>query len=643
MLAMRGGRKPRRRDRTIGSMPLLTVLLTAIGMLIAITPAHAATPELILGRPRIGEFQPVRGDGYLAWQQNTKKRPGHYDVFARPLDGGAHFKVNARGTSGANGDISGGNLVYQEFRRGRSDIRLFDLNARDRSAPPSDVNTKHWEYWPSMSGDRLLFGRLYGNGSRSIFLFDLSTGNSTKLARTTGRDSFLAPGQVNGDYVVWYRCFPNETCEVTRYHIPDGASDVIADTSPRQRSPSVAPDGTVYYVRSGVECGNRVRLIRQPLQGPEEILWRVSGGDDVGTSRVSVGPDGEATMLFDNYDCDRAAESDAWQILQEGAPQLSVKVEGDGNGTVTSSPAGINCGSDCSETYDRGTGVTLTASAQGSSVFAGWGGACTGNASTCTVTMDGSKSVTATFTTKPVLNVSKAGTGNGVVTSSPSGINCGTDCLEPYDAGTNVTLTATPASGSVFVEWTGACGTTSSTCQVNMNGSKSVTATFTPKPVLNVSKTGTGDGVVTSSPSGIDCGTDCVEPYDAGTNVTLTAAPASGSVFVEWTGACVGNASTCEVNMNASKTVTAAFDLVPQFTLDVVVTGSGSVAGNGISCPGTCSQQYAPGTPISLTATYDPLAVILDWGGDCEGELTDTCAFTMDSNKNVSATFVSIP
>ena len=84
--------------------------------------------------------------------------------------------------------------------------------------------------------------------------------------------------------------------------------------------------------------------------------------------------------------------------VEQGAIQLSVKVDGDGSGSVTSSPAGINCGSDCTETYDAVTGVTLTATPQGGSTFAGWGGACTGNSTTCTLTMNASKSVTATFT-----------------------------------------------------------------------------------------------------------------------------------------------------------------------------------------------------------------------------------------------------
>jgi hypothetical protein len=65
-------------------------------------------------------------------------------------------------------------------------------------------------------------------------------------------------------------------------------------------------------------------------------------------------------------------------------------------GTITSSPAGINCGSTCSAVFAAGRSVTLTVKTTGTAFFAGWSGACTGTGA-CTVTMDASKSVTATI------------------------------------------------------------------------------------------------------------------------------------------------------------------------------------------------------------------------------------------------------
>ncbi|MEQ1741038.1 MAG: hypothetical protein ABL869_00830 [Candidatus Nitrotoga sp.] len=77
-----------------------------------------------------------------------------------------------------------------------------------------------------------------------------------------------------------------------------------------------------------------------------------------------------------------------------------------------------------------------------------------------------------------LLSVSKLSNDNGTVISSPSGINCGTRCSAPFTQGANVTLAATPASGSIFSGWSGACSGTNATCSVAMNTPKSVTATF---------------------------------------------------------------------------------------------------------------------------------------------------------------------
>ena len=67
---------------------------------------------------------------------------------------------------------------------------------------------------------------------------------------------------------------------------------------------------------------------------------------------------------------------------------MTVSITGGGAGTVTSSPAGISCGSDCSESYAYNTAVTLTATPYPVlSAFTGWSGDCTGTGS-CVVTMD---------------------------------------------------------------------------------------------------------------------------------------------------------------------------------------------------------------------------------------------------------------
>ena len=67
------------------------------------------------------------------------------------------------------------------------------------------------------------------------------------------------------------------------------------------------------------------------------------------------------------------------------------------SGVVTSNPPGIDCGAICSGSFSSGTSVTLTAQASGNHVFAGWVGDCIGTENSCTLIMDGNKSVTAIF------------------------------------------------------------------------------------------------------------------------------------------------------------------------------------------------------------------------------------------------------
>jgi hypothetical protein len=77
------------------------------------------------------------------------------------------------------------------------------------------------------------------------------------------------------------------------------------------------------------------------------------------------------------------------------------------------------------------------------------------------------------------LTVVKQGTGDGTVTSSPSGINCGSICSYHFISGYSVTLTATPNSTSSFNSWSGDATSTNSTVTITMNSNKTVYATFT--------------------------------------------------------------------------------------------------------------------------------------------------------------------
>jgi hypothetical protein len=240
-----------------------------------------------------------------------------------------------------------------------------------------------------------------------------------------------------------------------------------------------------------------------------------------------------------------------WAPSGNGNDGLTVSVTG--SGTVSSNPSGISCPSTCSHAFTGGSQVTLTASPAAGWAFSSWSGACSGSGG-CTVQMNAAASVTATFVQNATLSVTV--TGSGTVTSSPAGINCPSTCSANFTAGTQVTLTATPADGWGFSGWSGACSGVGN-CVVTMNAAQSVTATFAlTQYTLNVSVA--GNGTVTSSPAGISCPSVCTMNYSSGTPVTLTATPTAGATFNSWGGACSGNGS-CVVTMNSLESVTAMF------------------------------------------------------------------------------------
>jgi hypothetical protein len=201
------------------------------------------------------------------------------------------------------------------------------------------------------------------------------------------------------------------------------------------------------------------------------------------------------------------------------------------------------------------------------------------------------------------LAIVKAGTGIGTVVSSVPGIDCGATCSFNFTSGTALTLTATPAAGSTFAGWSGAC-TGTGPCSVMMSSAIAVTATFTLNTrLLTVTKA--GDGSVTSNLPGIDCGSACSFSFTAGTTVLLTATPAAGSVFVGWGGACSGVGS-CMVAMDDAKAVSATFDGNPARMINISTRGK-VLAGEDVMIGGFVIEGSAAKT-VAIVASGPSLA-----------------------------------
>jgi len=221
----------------------------------------------------------------------------------------------------------------------------------------------------------------------------------------------------------------------------------------------------------------------------------VSGGGSYPygtTHRVAAVP--HADSLFSGWSGHCSGKNSPLDVLVDGDKtctatftlknQLRVTRTGTGTGTVTGSDEAIACGDVCAQYYPPEPPVTLTLTADpdAGSTFTRWEGACSGTDAACSVTMDGSRDVTAVFTgTIEELKVTKLGAGSGDVLVAPGAFawsgNVGT---ASFLYGTQVTLKAQPYAGSVFGGWTGGPCVGSAPCTLRLEEPAAVTAIFAP-------------------------------------------------------------------------------------------------------------------------------------------------------------------
>jgi len=309
----------------------------------------------------------------------------------------------------------------------------------------------------------------------------------------------------------------------------------------------------------------------------------------------------------------------------KAGPGYPLDVSVTGNGTVTSSPGGISCEADCSEKYLDGIDVTLTAAADPSSTFVGWGGACTGT-SPCQVTMDAAKSVTADFaviTHELTIAVDPAGSGTTV---PPAGVP------HIYDEGTVVPITATAEAGYVFDQWIGdVANANSPTTTVTIDASKVITAHFVAITheltiAVDPAVSGTTDPAVG------------VHTYDEGTVVPITATATAGYVFDQWIGDVANVSSpTTTVTIDASKIITAHFNVITH-ELTIAV----DPFGGGTTVPATGVHVYDEGSVVPITATSSAGYVFDQWIGDVANVNSPTTTVTISASKLITAHFTVI-
>jgi uncharacterized repeat protein (TIGR02543 family) len=201
---------------------------------------------------------------------------------------------------------------------------------------------------------------------------------------------------------------------------------------------------------------------------------------------------------------------------------------------------------------------------------------------------------------------------DGSVTKSPD--------AGSYAYNQSVSMTATPATGYRFVNWSGDLSGSSNPATLVMDGNKSVTAVFASNVhTLTVAASG---GTVLKSPDKAG--------YEYGESVTLTASADAGYSFTGWSGAASGTNSSITITMDGDKSVTANFAAI-SYTLSIAAA-NGSVVANpqkaGYSYNESVSLQAVPGTGYHFTG----------WSGSLSGS-TNPASIVMNADKSVTAAF----
>lgn len=504
---------------------------------------------------------------------------------------GSNARLNSIDISQASG-VSGFLLAASDFTNKISDPKLDALGVQDG-------------FLLKLNPDgQTLWSTSYGGKSATTNINDVTSASPAMVSGNYSGSSLTRPDlPLNGlkDGFLILEDFPY-TLSVNKY------SDDSTD------------GGVILSEPSGIQCGATVTLTATPKSGYKFLHWM---GDCSGTEACTL------SMTSDKF------VTAAFQT----APELTVTKTGDG--TITSTPAGIACGTSCSAEYTQGISVTLTPVASPGYKFANWTGACSGNEA-CIVTMDNVKTVGAVFTaiqTYRTLTVSK--TGEGTITSIPASVSCGSICSSSFLSGSTVSLIAQPDFGFVFTGWSGACSSTG-TCALMMDGDKSVSASFTELPKYQVKITKPSTGVISSEPAGILCGglnKQCISSFSS---AKLTAIPNPGYELIRWNGCQAPEGNTCYVKPAGKMTVSAAFKKLPKYNLKIIKNTLGSIASTlaGLNYPDhkkSCAVKFVKGTEVTLTPVPKAGRAFGGWTGACSG--LDPCTFLMDGNKGVGAMF----
>jgi Tol biopolymer transport system component len=355
------------------------------------------------------------------------------DIWVMNGDGSNPTQLTANPDEEYMGDWSpdGSRIVYTRYTEGnvmsvQNDIFVMNADGTGQTNitnADTDENTPSW----SPDGDRIVFSAVRPSPGEDWYRWEIVTtdpdgGNEIQLTTANDIDGnsyedHFPSWDPTGEMIVWMAQYDESCCgdwDVWAMNEDGSAKTNLTDDGDYWMGyadwfPSWSPDGTeiTFSSNRGDGWSDTVYAMAAPTSLPVAAtatslhtttsateLTRSSQRTTSVAAGFPVSDDGARRVVSPGVVSGLSWGAEAGSVQ---TATLTVTRRGTGTGRVSSVDLLINCGRDCTEAYNVGQTVKLRARPATGSTFVGWGGACTGTATTCTVRVDQAKSVRATF------------------------------------------------------------------------------------------------------------------------------------------------------------------------------------------------------------------------------------------------------